>query len=67
MWHKHKWELVGFTICSNGLLAPKGCCINVYKCSKCSKLKNGEIRPLTKEEKISLANNYKKYLEDKGE
>lgn len=65
LFHKHKWEIVGFTICSNGLLAPKGYCINVYKCSKCNKLKNGEIRQLTKEEKTSLAENYKKYLAEK--
>ena len=63
LFHKHNWEIAGFTICSNGLLAQKGYCINVYKCSKCNKLKNEEIRQLTKEEKTSLAENYKKYLE----
>ena len=63
MWHKHKWEVVGFTITSHGLVAPRGYCFDVLRCSKCKKLKTGDIREFTVEEKLSIADNYRKQIQ----
>lgn len=63
MWHKHKWEVVGFSITSQGLIAPRGWCFDVLKCSKCGKLKTGDIREFTRDERLSLADNYRKQIQ----
>lgn len=63
MFHKHKFEKINFKIVPSPSFKHK-LCVDVYKCTKCNKIKYGKTREMTDEEIITLANGYKKYLED---
>lgn len=64
LFHKHKYECIGFTFCANGFVALHGECIEIYECKKCGKRILGDMRRMTKEEIDIFAKRYEKHFKE---